>query len=155
MMIELGNGKFAIIDESDYQLVMRFKWRVKRTAGHHEYAQAHGPRKKYARVSVLMHRLIMAAQPGQYVDHINGNGLDNRRANLRICTNAQNSWNTNYSRGRCKQRGVWFEKRTGKFAAAIRANGQSFWLGRFSTEREAAAAYIASAKILHGDFFRK
>lgn len=100
----------------------------------------------------LAHRLIWELLTGvqltfdQKIDHINGNTLDNRISNLRVCTNTQNAQNIHARRGMYSQlKGVTFHKRTGKFVAQIRVNGVSRWLGSFLTEEEAARAYAEAA----------
>jgi hypothetical protein len=100
-----------------------------------------------------MHRLILDAQPGQIVDHVNYNGLDNRRINIRLCTSGQNSMNT-----RCfaswktsKFKGVHIRE-NGNWRAAIRVNGKLLNIGTYPTQELAAAAYNSKARFLFGDF---
>src|SRR5437868_4132855 len=89
--IPLANGLAAYVNEEDSELVSGIKWRLMRTQG-----------KMYARGTtggdrVLMHRLLLKASPPDFVDHIDGNGLNNRRDNLRIATCTQNRWNAKTS----------------------------------------------------------
>ena len=91
---------------------------------------------------------------GFFVDHINNDSLDNRRANLRLATAVQNACNRKKisSETSSKHIGIYFEKRTGRWTAKIRANGKRLWLGRFTSEIDAAKAYDAAAQKYHGEF---
>lgn len=101
--------------------------------------------------SVLIHRLLMNANPTQFVDHINGNRLDNRRANLRMATMKQNSANS-APKGRIPYSGV--SQRGGKFSAIIYPDGDSIYLGVFHSADAAAAAYNAAARVIFSEFAR-
>lgn len=84
--IPLTQGLYALVDAADYELLAKYSWHAKpdrNTVYARTRIPGGGPR-------MLMHRLLTGAQSGQLVDHINGNGLDNRRANLRLCTAAEN-----------------------------------------------------------------
>lgn len=100
----------------------------------------------------FLHRIIMNVPRGVFVDHINGNSLDNRRCNLRICTNAENQWNTGK---KCTSnqpyKGVRKTK-SGKYEARIRCKGKRLHLGTFTTVEEAVRVYNAKAFELHGEF---
>ncbi len=99
-----------------------------------------------------MYRLIMNAPKGMVVDHYDGNGLNNCRANLRICTRQQNAYNSRRSGGTSQFKGVHFEKATGKWRATITLKGEHFDLGLYDDEVEAARAYDRKAIELFGEF---
>ena len=102
-----------------------------------------------------MHRLITNAPKGLMVDHINHNGLDNRRKNLRLCTVSQNNRNrrpiTRPNKG-SKYKGVTFDKKRNLFKAEIQHNKKKYFLGRFKSQIKAAQAYDKKARELFGEF---
>lgn len=159
--IPVSPGLFALVDADDAKKVMSQKWYVSKTK-HHIYAVAKkwicSPN-KYKRT--LMHRLILDAPDGEIVDHINGDGLDNRRCNLRLCTMRQNVCNqrirTTYA-GKpttSRYKGVTKDKRKRSgWVAQIVSYGNHIHIGTFPTELEAAAAYNAKAVELFGSFAR-
>ena len=148
--VPLTKGYEAVIDADDAYLVEGTSWfaRVKNRA---IYAQTNakgsdGPRMPW------MHRLIMAAPDGAEVDHIDGDGLNNRRANLRLATPMQNRQNRRpHIDNTSGFKGVSFCKQTGKWRASICANRKLTNLGRFSTPEEAYAVYCEASERLHGD----
>jgi hypothetical protein len=146
--VPLAGGQFAMIDKSDLELVSQYEWRLSSNGGKWIYAVS-------GRSSELrMHRLITSAKPGEQVDHINANGLDNRRSNLRICSASQNIANarkksgnfTSKFKGVCRTKGGW--------KAQITLDYKKFCLGTYSTEERAAAAYDAAAREKFGEFAR-
>ena len=140
--IPLTRGKFAIVDDEDYERFGSQRWHCS-SAG---YARQTGPNRE----SIFLHRLIVGAGLGQVVDHINRNPLDNRRANLRICTHAQNLQNARRRGSMLK--GVGLDKRDGRYYARVSVNGRRKNVGRFATEAEAHEAYLNSARRVYGEF---
>jgi hypothetical protein len=104
-----------------------------------------------------MHRVIMNAPADRFVDHKHGEGLDNRKENLRIVTCAQNQYNRRKMTTRqtsSKYKGVYFRKNYKKYCAQIRYKGKRMHLGYFDNETDAAKAYDEAAKKLFGEFAR-
>jgi hypothetical protein len=139
-----------LIDVEDFELVARHTWTVVREVNGRRYAvrDARGTQLK-------LHRVVAGTQPGFDTDHWNGNGLDNRRQNLRTATRSQN----NYNRGPAKHnrsgfKGVYLARADAKrpWRARIRCDGQIYELGLFATAEQADAAYRKAADELHGDF---
>jgi hypothetical protein len=160
--IPLTQARFAIVDPADYQHLAKFKWRLCKTKGKNVlYAERsiRLPDGKYSRI--LMHRQIIkdkltairsTLSANLVIDHINGNGLDNRRANLRLATVAQNAWNSKRRSPRSGYKGVWLDKDKRLWRAAIVCNRKRIHLGYFKTKTAAAQAYDAAAKKFHGQF---
>ncbi len=150
--IPLTRGKFAIVDPEDYPWLALFRWHA-HTGSATFYAVRHKPgsRKKL----IWMHREVLGVPHWLCVDHINHNGLDNRKANLRPATKSQNSRNKRLGRKNTssKYRGVHWHRRFGKWQAAIRINRKPIHLGYFKNETEAAKAYDAAAKKYDEQFF--
>lgn len=142
--IELTRGKVAFVDDCDYPSLMENRWTTLQ-ARNRFYAISAGRKGRE-----LMHRRITGARSGQEVDHINGDGLDNRRSNLRLCTRAQNSWNSKSKLSDMK--GVHRTKGSKPWVALIRVNGKRHYLGNFLTKIEGARAYNDAAKKYYGDF---
>lgn len=102
-----------------------------------------------------MHRQILNPRRGHIVDHVNGNKLDNRRANLRICTHSQNHANTRLSKAnKTGFKGVFWHKVAKKYVAQIRKDGRTLYLGVFTKKRDAALRYNQEAVNLFGTFAR-
>lgn len=151
--IYIGNGLFAVCDWEDFDKVKGFKWNPTSLDNRVQWAWAYdvkhvGEKRK----RVAMHNLIMSPSDGFVVDHINGNGLDNRRSNLRIATPQQNQFNTIHKGGSSKYKGVSFDNESGLWRAYISKDGKRSWLGRYQNEIDAAIAYDKAAKDMFGDF---
>lgn len=150
--IPLTQGKVALVDDKDYPLVNQYKWCVTRSSKRSRIWYAYHP-KSIPLKSTLIHRLILGLKDGEFCDHINGNGLDNRRCNLRIATNQQNMMNQRKQSGRSsKYKGVCWDKQTNKWIVHIRFNRTMIHLGRFSDEVDAARVYDKAAKRYFGEY---
>jgi len=145
--IELTWGKFAIVDAEYYDWLNGYKWCAVKE-GRTWYA------KTFRRdgMPLSMHRLIIGAPKGLFVDHENHNGLDNRRQNLRLCTKTQNNQNQRPYGKTSRYKGVSWKKREKKFVASITLNKRRYHLGYFKSEIDAAKAYDKAAKKFFGEF---
>lgn len=143
--IPLTQGKVALVDDEDFEWLLQWKW----------HAEKHG-RTWYARGKVngkliSMHCIIMNTPAGKVTDHASGNGLDNRRDNLRVCTKYENRCNTRKHRDNSHSFKGTF--RHGKnWSARIHIYGKDIHLGTYLTEVEAAHAYDSAAREIHGKF---
>lgn len=163
--IPITKGQVALVDDEDYEKVSRWRWCAVDTDTKHGtqwYAQRHfrdkSRRDEYGRARsavILMHRAILGVPKGRHVDHINGDGLDNRRANLRVCTAQQNLWNQRWAARPDKPyKGVRRDgtKRHPGWIAVVTRDRRRIRLGWFKSAEAAARAYDAMAALLFGEF---
>jgi len=150
--IKLTQGKFAIVDDKDYPELIKHKWHYCEKGGATRKLKRAGDKRPFE----LMHRFIMGLSSSNFVvDHINGNNLDNRRDNLRICTQKDNCKNRKKGRGfSCEYLGVSWEKRSCKWQVRIRHDGKQKFIGIYADVNKAAAAYNSAAIKYHGEFAR-
>lgn len=145
--IKLTQSKFALVDNADYTWFNQSKWYAHRW-GYVWYAcrQVNGS-------SVSMHRVILGLKlyDGKEVDHINRNGLDNRRSNIRVCSRAENQCNSK-RQNKWGYRGLAWNKRAKSWQVYIKHKHKKYYLGSFKDRIEAAIAYDKGAKKYYGKF---
>lgn len=150
--IPLTKGYFAKVDDDDYERLAKIRWQVdvRKTM----IIVKHGYSKDGRSHSLYMAREIMNAPKGKQVDHINGDTLDNRKSNLRICTNSENSKNRGkHSDNTSGYKGVKFDTRMGfGWIAQICVNYKRIYIGKYKTKEAAARAYNKAAKKHHGEY---
>ena len=155
MRIPLTQGKYAIVDPDDYERLTKYKWYAANNSGSFYALRGKwcGTAKKRSK-SISMHRQIINAPNSLYVDHINHNTLDNRKANLRPATPAENARNAYYPKKNAtsKFRGVWFNKQTNKWRSQITVDRKKKQVGYFDNQHDAAKAYDKAARKYHGQF---
>jgi hypothetical protein len=154
MEIRLTQDKIALIDDEDYPLVSPYKWHAKRdvsTGRFYAYTKVfNNETRKHTRL--IMHRVIMGAKRGELVDHIDRDGLNNRRSNLRIANNFLNQQNRGPEAGTSKYKCVSFIAKTQKWRVRFKWMGKDHYLGQFDDEKEAARAYNAAILPLAGEY---
>jgi hypothetical protein len=150
--IQLTQGKVALVDDDMYDYLIQWKWYANNLSGKFYAIRNHRENKKFV-AQLLMHRFIMNPSKGLVVDHLNGNTLDNRKCNLRVCTYSQNSMN------RIKQinnnsgyKGVSWHKNHKIYESRIMSNGVNIHIGSFENIIDAARAYNEAAIKYHGEF---
>ena len=142
--IKLTQGKTALIDDSDFELVSKHKWYAAKMARSY-YAMTRVQTAKGQR-GLPMHALILGKKEGFEIDHINHDSLNNTRSNLRHVTIKQNQYNRRKNNnGTSIYKGVCFYKTLGKWQAQIQKDGVAFYLGRYPNEKDAALAYNKAA----------
>lgn len=144
--IVLLNGGHTTVNDEDYEAVSQYRWRRNRLGYVCAYVKGPG---KPARLS--LHRLILKAEHGQEVDHVDGDKLNNQRSNLRFCTRQENMRNLRRVRGLADYKGI-SQVRSGSWVAQIRVEGVPTYLGTFRTAQAAARAYDAAARFHFGAF---
>ena len=147
--IPLTQGKFAIVDDEDYDRLMAMgKWQI--GAGGYATTDIGG---RLNKKKILMHRFIMDVATGFVTDHINGDKLDNRKCNLRICKQYQNAANRGSNKNNSSgYKGVCWDKRKNKWMAKIQVNRKYIFCGYESTPELAALKYNEFAQKHFGEF---
>lgn len=143
-----SNNSFSLVDDSIYKLYGKMKWWAKKGRNNSLYA--------FNNIGYL-HRIILNAKKGQYVDHKNCNSLDNRKTNLRFCSIKENARNRGKQlNNKSGYKGVYLSmserQKNPKWRSQIQFNKKLINIGCFNTREEAYKAYCLKAKELHGDF---
>jgi len=152
--IQLTQGKYALVDDEDFEWLNSWKWFYRNASN--GYACRHSTKKDSPRLGLIsMHREILTLQNNQFCDHKNGNGLDNQRKNLRVCTLSENQWNTPKRKtNTSKYKGISYNKRDKVWTAMLRSQGKNLWLGGFKNKNDAIKIYKDTAHKLRGAFVR-
>jgi hypothetical protein len=149
--IELTQGFFTTVDDEDFERLLQYKWHY-----HLGYARTNVTISPGKQKTLLMHSLIMGVVEGLEIDHINGDGINNRKSNLRSVTHAQNTRNLGMRKKETSSmyKGVSWHTRMNKWMSYIRFNGEKRYLGYYEIEESAALAYNEAATLLFGEFAR-
>ena len=155
--IKLTQGKYALIDNEDFELVSKHKWHYRQDqkgkTGYAIHSFSRWP--EINPWCIRMHRLIIGATKKQQVDHINQNKLDNRRSNLRISTQSENGINRKKFKrdSSSKYKGVsWYKHSNPGWVASTRLKGKMIYIGKYKTQKDAARAYNKKVTELFGNF---
>lgn len=151
-LIPLSKGKVAMVDDEDFERLSKLSWHVM-PAPYTLYAAAwciHDGR----RIKNTMHRFLMNLWPGDksVVDHIDHDGLNNQKENLKVCTQKNNLCNNIRYRPKKHDLPKGVRRWHGKFVAMISINGRNKYLGIFPTKEEAAACYTAASEKRNRDY---
>ncbi len=152
-LIPLTRGKFAQVDDDDFERLSKFRWHAAPDGA--TFYAARGIRLPGNRTEIFrMHRDIMNPPSGMMVDHIDHDGLNNQKSNLRSCTKSQNMRNRRGAQKNSKSgyRGVVLQKRTGRWLANIQFDGKLIFLGTYDSILDAASSYSTANKKYFGEF---
>lgn len=153
--IPLTRGFVALVDDADFGWLNQWKWQAHVKREGLVYAMRDERRADGTRRRVRMHRAILDVPEGLFPDHIDGDGLNNQRANLRVCTHRDNCRNRRSRSTTSTFKGVGWDKAAQRWEANIgNGLGRTRRIGRYRTEEEAARAYDAAAREIHGEFAR-
>jgi len=142
------NKGIVLIDNEDFEIISKYKWHNNGCG----YAKT-SIKINNKWVNVYMPHIILNIPKNIFIDHIDGNPLNNQKENLRIVTNSQNQMNSKKQKNTIsKFKGVSWDKGRKRFVACIKLNNKSCSLGRFKSEIDAAKAYNKKAKELYGEF---
>jgi len=155
---EKAAGRFALVDDADYEMVMQYRWHAEAVKGSVTlYAQANITKPDGKHTTIRMHVLIAGYKPR--TDHIDGDGLNNQRSNLRPATYRQNNHNmrarrpnVNSARHVSQYKGVTWKESGSRWRARIVIDGKEVGLGTFISELAAAQAYDAAAREAFGEY---
>jgi len=143
-LIPLTQNKAALVDRADFEWLSRHKWHAKKLGGSFYACRTERGR------TILMHREILRAPKGMIVDHIKSDTLDNRRSRLRLCSQAQNRYNSRPAGGRSGYKGVY--PQGDKWYGVVEHKGKQHYVGTFLDPAEAARARDRQAIRLFGEF---
>ena len=148
--LELSRGKRTEVSVEDFEYLNQWKWSYGTRGYAFKSFTVRGKKK-----TITLHRFLLKPRKGEYVDHVNGDRLDNRRFNLRLCTSGQNNQNSK-QRAHSQQffKGVRPTEGSSTWAARIRYEGKERWIGSFKNPIHAAVAYDLWAVYLFGSFAR-
>ncbi len=152
-LIPLSQGKFAFVDDADYEMLSQFKWYYHKSRGRgcavRKPAKVNGKRIGF----IWMHRVVAKPEDNMMVDHINGNTLDNRKENLRVCTRSQNQWNKRLtSKSSTGLKNIYYNKSKKKFVVRFQKHGKKIEAGLFLNIDEAIAVRNKVALTIHEGF---
>lgn len=147
--IQLNKGIISIIDDEDFEYLNQWKWYLLKSHTNYYAIRTSKPENKL----IQLHRVVIKAKEGEFVDHINGNKLDNRKINLRICTKAQNSQNRKMSKfNKSGFNGVSWCIKNKKWVSQISCENKKIHIGYYIDPKDAARAYNQAAQKYHGEF---
>lgn len=154
-LIPLTKGYFAKVDDEDYERVNKWKWYTHIVPAGNKRAVRNGRNKSNKRITIIMTRVILNYSGNEVIDHINGDSLDNRKSNLRICSQSENVLNRSINKKNTSgYKGVTWNEDCKKWRTQISFNKRKIYLGVYSDKIQAANVYNKAAIKFFGEFAR-
>lgn len=151
--IKLTRGKVALVDDEDFEELNKHNWQVQKNKDRNNWYAVRTDHSGKKQKTVRMHSLILNTPKLKQTDHIDGNGLNNQRSNLRIATSSQNSWNAKIRKDNTSgYKGVCWHKLAKKWLVSISYNGKLHYLGLSEDKHQAALVYNVAANYLFGNY---
>lgn len=151
--IKLTQGKYALVDDRDFDFLNQWKWFCHSRSGNHYVTRNLYNKKNKTQKQIHMHRLIMNTPKDKIIDHIDGNGLNNQRKNLRICTQIENIKNQGKkSNNTSGFKGISLRKDTNKYRVRINVDNKCINLGNYTSKLKAYEVYCEACIKYHGEF---
>jgi hypothetical protein len=151
--ILLTKGKVAYIDDEDYALVSQYSWAYFQPKSGPAYAVSQISVGQGKQKAIRMHRIIMNAKPNELIDHRDGDGLNNQKYNLRLCTQSQNRGNSRHNKfSKAPYKGLSWRKDNRVWQVTIGHNSKHFTLGTYKSPEKAFKVYCNANLLLHGEF---
>lgn len=147
--IQLNQGIITIVDDDDFEYLNQWKWYLLKSHTNYYAIRTSKPENKL----IQLHRVVIKAKEGEFVDHINGDKLDNRKINLRICTRSQNAQNRKTNKlNKSGYNGVSWCIKNKKWVAQIQYENKKIHIGYYINAIDAAKAFNEAAQKYHGEF---
>lgn len=151
--IKLTQGMFALVDDMDFEYLNQWKWHYNKGRGQGRAQRSTSRKSIEGKTSIFMHRIIMNVPKDMQIDHKNGNGLDNRKENLRVCTNMENNRNKGIARKNTSGvTGISWNKNYEKWHTYIKINNKFIFLGYFGDKEIAIQIRKQAEKQYFGEF---
>jgi hypothetical protein len=152
MIIKLTKNQEMIIDDDDFEKISKYKWHASEIRNSNKFYAMTQIFRNGKRTRDVAHRIILGF-PNGFIDHINGNPLDNRKRNLRICTNSENLCNRPAQKSnKIGYKNIWYDKERSRFCVDISFNRKKVFRGRFAFLDEAILARNVNLIKYHGEF---
>lgn len=151
--IYLSNGGYTIVDDDMYDVLSKYKWKCQKGYATRNAYMGKNKEGEYIYKTISIHSIVLPGKKGFVTDHINRDRLDNRRSNLRLCTNSQNTFNQSPRKDNSTGvRGVFFDRRNNVYYSQITVNRKVYNLGNFKSLAEAYGAYITHSEHFFGEY---
>lgn len=152
--IVLTKGKTALVDDEDFESLSETSWYAHTKIGYTSYAERGTGRNCSHKIHLMHRHILRITDPKIHIDHIDGNGLNNQKTNLRTCSRSQNLSNSRKRKSSTSSlyKGVYWDKQMSKWRSRFSLDGKKYHIGLYDSEKEAALAYNCSASFACREF---